>query len=166
LINVHFRILDWNLLKDDYIWKKHYHLFTADSLHLFLFFHFLLSPIFFHTVPFIMPRVKHVASERKPRFDPASHPHMAPDACLRRLGNTSQRDFVPWRWVGYSWLESVNFTFHRFFDAQQVQGFLEFNGPVCEVGVKEFYAHIFYAKKSCHAKVNYTFLSFCATDLA
>ncbi|MDO7987030.1 MAG: PHP domain-containing protein [Sweet potato little leaf phytoplasma] len=24
LINVHFRILDWNLLKDDYIWKKHY----------------------------------------------------------------------------------------------------------------------------------------------
>ncbi|MFW8664675.1 hypothetical protein ACOES3_02360, partial [Candidatus Phytoplasma citri] len=23
-INVHFRILDWNLLKDDYIWKKHY----------------------------------------------------------------------------------------------------------------------------------------------
>ncbi|MDV3154156.1 MAG: PHP domain-containing protein, partial [Pigeon pea little leaf phytoplasma] len=24
IINVHFRILDWNLLKDDYIWKKHY----------------------------------------------------------------------------------------------------------------------------------------------
>ncbi|MDV3170475.1 MAG: hypothetical protein Q8811_01775, partial [Candidatus Phytoplasma australasiaticum] len=24
VINVHFRILDWNLLKDDYIWKKHY----------------------------------------------------------------------------------------------------------------------------------------------
>ncbi|MDO8057107.1 exonuclease domain-containing protein [Candidatus Phytoplasma gossypii] len=24
IINVHFRILNWNLLKDDYIWKKHY----------------------------------------------------------------------------------------------------------------------------------------------